>query len=279
MTDQLTRGLAAHGAVRVLIADVTGVTHRTRRSHDLDDSASMLAAQALAATALMSAHIKGEERLTIQIQAEAPRFSYIGDVTADGAMRARLQPSRVPKSEGALRGILLAIKSKGHRETYRGSTEISAETLEEAFRHHLGNSSQVDAVLRLVADNERTLGLLVERLPAHPEHPSLDPEAFARQYAHLDSLDARTLIEGALAGQLDSEPFSVIDQRPLRWECTCSFERVSSMLRTLGVDTLREMLAEDRGASVNCNFCNDAYQFDEGQLAALITSLLPVGDA
>jgi molecular chaperone Hsp33 len=54
-----------------------------------------------------------------------------------------------------------------------------------------------------------------------------------------------------------------------RFSCTCSKERVSSMLRNLGADEIESVIAEQGSVSVGCEFCGAQYVFDPIDAAAL----------
>ena len=47
-----------------------------------------------------------------------------------------------------------------------------------------------------------------------------------------------------------------------RFACTCSRERVSGMLRSLGRDEVESILAEREQVEVGCEFCGAQYRYD-----------------
>jgi molecular chaperone Hsp33 len=46
------------------------------------------------------------------------------------------------------------------------------------------------------------------------------------------------------------------------FRCRCSRDRVIGMLRSLGADEIKSLLAERGNVEVRCDFCNRAYRFD-----------------
>jgi molecular chaperone Hsp33 len=56
-----------------------------------------------------------------------------------------------------------------------------------------------------------------------------------------------------------------------RFACTCSRERVSSMLHSLGSVEVESILAEQDKVEVGCDFCGVQYRFDAVDAAALFT--------
>ena len=109
---RLIAGVAAETAVRFIAADATAVSRETARTHGLAAGAAALGAESMVAAALMSAHVKGEDRITLQLQSEQPRASLFAEIDGQGAVRGRVMPPIIRFASGAsLRGILVAIRS------------------------------------------------------------------------------------------------------------------------------------------------------------------------
>ena len=269
------RGLLGGGAVRVLVVEAHRPADEARRRHGLDADTADITARTMIAAALLSAYLKGDELMTVQLQGEDPRIAVYVDQTAEGAIRARTTPSHVPHGE-PVRGVLLAIKSLGSKELYRGATAVDG-TLEDALAQHLGQSAQVDALLRVyvrIDDEGRVAaasGLLLERLPEEPGQPSITAEAFDEAYRVLRTAEAGPLMTELAFGRLQGEELKVLDSEPLVWSCRCSLERVLTTLRSLGDTELQQMIDEDHGAEVTCHFCNETYHVDEDGLRELLS--------
>jgi molecular chaperone Hsp33 len=180
---------------------------------------------------------------------------------------------------GAFEGILSAIKSVraedgATRDVYRGVTAIAGR-LEQALGHHLATSTQVHAVLRLGCqigpDGEvrQAGGLLLERLPEEPGHPELSSELFEERYGWVAGADLAHLLTQIAFGRLGGEKLDVLESRPVAWRCRCSTERIEQTLTSLGRDVLDEMIEEDHGAEITCNFCGTVYQVSEQRLMEL----------
>ena len=54
----------------------------------------------------------------------------------------------------------------------------------------------------------------------------------------------------------------LFESAPVFFRCRCSRERVIGMLRSLGAEEIRSVLAERGEVEVRCDFCNRAYRFD-----------------
>ena len=274
-TGLLLRGLIASRRARLLAVDVRALADHTRALHGLDDGAAVLGAQTLVAAALSSAHIKGDEQLTLQIQGSRPRCAVYVDATADGTLRARVTPPDLAAgAEARLDGALLVTKHAPGGELYRGATAIAGATLEAAIGAHFGTSQQIEAVVRLGCRLrgeafEVAHGLLIERLPDEPGAPAMSSAEFTARFGPLRAADLDALqIEVAL-GQIDGEPIEILERTPVRWRCRCSRDKIVATLASLGAKALDEMIREDNGAQVDCHFCTTRYAFSGEDLAAI----------
>ncbi len=277
MSDEgsLVRAMAGAGAVRIVAVEARGPAQETARRHGLGPGAARIAADAVVAAALMSAHIKGSERMTLQLQGSAPRVAVFVEVDAEGRIRGRVTPpDATPRPDGGLSGILVAVKSDAEREMYRGATEVEG-TLEDALREHLGSSAQLDAVLRIRSEVDPSgeiraaRGVLVEKLPGHGRDRAMEVRAIGILEVLRDR-SAQEILDAVHDGRLLDEPIEVLERRPLVWACRCSRDKVERTLVALGTADLVQMAEEDRGAEVRCHFCNEVYRFTEAELRALI---------
>ena len=278
MSDELKRGVSHGSAIRFLSVQASEAVTIARQRHNLDDAATVVIGKAMIAALMMSAHIKGEERITMQLQCEEPRLSLICDVDANGHIRARLSPTHLRGETELLDGLMLVIKHNASEELYRGITEIKNEGIPQALARHLATSSQVETALRFAVSTAadgtvQAAGLLVERMPSAPGLPSLSPEEFAALYGDLAEADPGPLFTELERGQLRTQDLLPAEIRPVAWRCHCSQHRVEGMLVALGVEELHSMLTEDNGASVTCHFCNLQYTVTGARLAELIASL------
>jgi molecular chaperone Hsp33 len=231
--------------------------------HGLDDVASAWFREGLVCAGLMSAWLDEGERLTLQVQATHPRFAFTADVDYDGGVRARLSPptlpgGQMPGSGESVEGVLLVLKSVVGREVYRGATEVDHDSFAAMLHDHFEKSAQAPARIRV----EGARGAFVERLAGTDHDDDLD---VLFDDAEVDVLDARAqaLLEGF-------EPGDETVRQPLFWRCSCSRERVMSMLAALEPAAIRDMIETDGGAVVTCNFCTREVVVDADGLRSLL---------
>lgn len=273
----LHRGLCADGAVRFMAVEAKKLCQRIQEQHELNPGGVRVAGEAMLSALFMSAYIKGEERITLQLQGEHPHCAFIADVDVEGGARARFTPPKILYKSGApVDGMMLAIKSDARTELYRGITRIEHSTIEVALGDHLRNSAQVDVLLRLRVDVDRegrvkfAGGLLLERLPESKDHPSMTSSEFEQHFSMLSSQPVEDIMVGLAFGKLGQQSVELLENRNIHWRCSCGQERVEALLYQMGPGELQTMKDEDGGAEVTCHFCNIRYQVDEDRLMELI---------
>ena len=270
--DTFLLGLSNEGGARVLAVDATASANEVVRRHGLTGHAAQTAAEGMVAAQLMSAYIKGEERLTLQVQAEAPRFAMIVDVNADGTTRGRFTPSFINRSR-PMRGAIMVIKHDAQRELYRGVAPIEDTDFQGALQAFLVHSQQSEGIVRVQAcvDPQGVVtqahGLLVEKLPDQ------ESDVFAELFGTIVDAELAVVLPAAVGGELWGFPLKVLETRALRFHCPCSHQRSLDILAGLGAVELADMIEQQGGAEITCNFCLEPYAFDAEDLRQLIRDI------
>jgi len=282
-TDQLQRGMTHGVAVRYLFVDLLETARTAVIRHGLDPRAARMCAEGMLAGALMSGHIKGDERLTVQLQAENPQASLLCDIHANGSLRARFRPQSYGHlSPEAISGMLLVIKHNRKKELYRGISAIENESIESALRRYLMKSEQIDSALRLIVEQDDSgnltsaFGVVLERLPPAPDLPEISTADFYTKYKAIASLTAMDLISEMQSGELLGHDLHPLQSKRLKWECNCSMSRIEGMLKSLGQDELEQIIKEDGRAEVVCDYCNTSYALELPDLNRLLNDLLQI---
>ncbi len=264
--------LACEGRVRVMAVVVVGPAEELRERHGLAGAAAVVAAEGLVAAVLLSAHVKGDERLSVDVRAQRPSFAFLADVNGDGMLRARFSPDRLPDAH-TFSGTLSVLKSLGTKDLYRGVAEVRNERFDKALQRYLTTSQQVDARVRILADLDGegrvvfAAGLLVERLP------ELTSEHFGALFDAGMEAEFKGLMTQFAFGQLAGGPVEVLGARDLFYQCSCSLGRVVDVLRSLGHAEVASLLAEQGRAEITCHYCNARYEVDAAGLGALLIEL------
>jgi len=54
----------------------------------------------------------------------------------------------------------------------------------------------------------------------------------------------------------------ILEKKEISYKCNCSLENVKDALISIGPKEIKEIIEEDKKASINCYFCNKEYKLD-----------------
>lgn len=282
MSDTLQRFLFEHAPIRGEIVQLAATWQAVTERHDYPAPLRKILGELMAAGALLAATLKFDGTLILQLHGNGPVKLIVVECAAGHAMRATAKwDGKVP--DGDLRALLgngrfaISLVPESGQQGYQGIVDLDADSIAGAFEHYMATSEQIETRLWLACDDTRAAGLLIQKLP---ERESADTDAWPRIGHLAGTVQSRELL--ALAPQqllqrlFHEEDLRVFEPRPVYFRCSCSAERVTGMLRMLGLDEVRSVIAERGEVEVHCEFCNRRYVFDavdsEQIFAAAVTA-------
>lgn len=236
-----------------------------------------LLGEAMAAAALLAASLKFEGTLTLQIAGAGPLKMLVAQSTHDLAVRALARLNDDARVEGCafheLVGqarLTVTVDATGAGNSWQGVVPLTGDSLAHCIEAYFAGSEQLPTGVVLAADEHRVAGLLLQKLPS-PAQAGEATQGRVQELWDEAGLMMRTLHTREL---LDTEPQELLTRlfgdhelrlfgsQPVRFRCRCSPERVGGMLRSLGEQEVREVLAEQGAVTVTCEFCQRPYRFD-----------------
>jgi molecular chaperone Hsp33 len=176
-----------------------------------------------------------------------------------------------------------------------GDHKEKLERVSDVLAHYMLQSEQLETTLVLAANGSVAAGLLVQRMPQTGGKPQGQQAAGAEVDVGADALEAYNRIS-ILASSLQRDELLSLDadailhrlfweEKLLRFEpasgtpqprfaCTCSRERVSQMIKSLGAEETGSIIAERGDIEVGCEFCGQQYRFDAVDAAQIFTGFL-----
>ena len=263
-----------------------------------------------AAGVLMQGNIQFAGALVLQMYGDGPVKLAVAEVQSDLTFRVTAKVVG-EVTDGAELEAMLNVHGQGRcaitldpkdkrpgQQPYQGVVALHGDHgeplqhLSEVLEHYMLQSEQLDTKLILAADDSIAAGLLIQRLPVQGEGNLQG----AQRNEDLIGLDEAYNRIALLAGTLTREELLTADAdtilRRLFWEepirrfpvlrgedgprfvCSCSRERVGSMLKSLGRDEIDCIVAEQGRVEIGCDFCGIKYHFDPVDVGELFT---PVG--
>ena len=177
-------------------------------------------------------------------------------------------------------GTLTVIKDLNLKEPYVGSVELVSGEIAEDLTSYFAVSEQIPTAcgLGVLINTDQSVlcagGYIVQLLPGADDAVAGRLEgAVGRLGPVTDVLnrgaDAQTLLKQLLEG-MGAE---LLERVPVSYRCYCSRERVERALISLGRKELEEMLREQGGCQLSCQFCDTVYDFSKEDLERLLASL------
>lgn len=275
--DTLHRFLFENISIRGELTQLNKSWQSIIENHDYPPVVRDVLAQMLVAGVLLAATLKFKGRITLQIQGNGMLPFVVAECSSEHAIRGLAHYNQDIKDANlkTLVGdgqLAITLETENTGERYQSIVELVGDSVADAIEHYLETSEQLSTHLWLSANNETAAGLLIQKLP--PE--SIDDENFNQVQLDQDgwnrieqlsatireeellSLDAQEIIHRLY----HEEDVRVFDFDPVFFRCSCSKERVASMLKNLGQEEIQAMIAEKDIISISCEFCNHPYDFD-----------------
>lgn len=279
--DTLTKfifdALAVRGELAHLDATWISALERVAYPAEVRD----LLGQAFAATALLASTLKFDGTLTLQLTGTGPVHLLVVQCDSERHLRglARWQGEVAGRDFAALcagesgdgRMVITVEQRDGLR--YQGVVEVIGGSMAAALEGYFARSEQLPTRLWLAADGASAAGLLLQTMPA------LEPDPAAWQHTTVlaDTLTDSELLAlepRALLHRLYHEDdLRLLESYPLAFRCSCTRERIVVMLRALGAEEVRGILAEHGEVEVSCEFCGRPYRFDAVDVDQLLHPL------
>jgi molecular chaperone Hsp33 len=260
-----------------------------------------------AAGVLMQGNIQFAGALVLQMYGDGPVKLAVAEVQSDLAFRVTAKVVGEVRDDAKLEAMLnvhgqgrcaITLDPKDKRpgqQPYQGVVALHGDQreplqqLSEVLEHYMLQSEQLDTKLILAADDNVATGLLIQRLPVQGEGNLQG----AQRNEDLIGLDEAYNRIALLAGTLTREELLTLDAdtilRRLFWEepirrfpllrgdagprfvCSCSRERVGSMLKSLGRAEVDGIVTEQGRVEIGCDFCGVKYHFDPVDVGELFT--------
>ena len=239
----------------------------------------------MAACALLTATLKFPGgALVLQVQGGGPVRLLVVECQSDLGLRATAQHDELAHLGAAptLRALtaggrcVLTLDAGPGRQSYQSAVPLEGLGVAEVLERYMARSEQLDTRFVLAADERRAAGLLLQRLPDHGGHAGArgDADLWERSGHLARALTASELLglpgDEILRRLFHQETLRVFESLPVRFACRCSRERVAGLIRMLGAEEARAVLAEQGRLAVTCDFCAETYVFDPGQAEAAL---------
>jgi molecular chaperone Hsp33 len=161
--------------------------------------------------------------------------------------------------------LAITIEPEKEGDRYQGIVDLGERGLKEALEGYFHNSEQLETQLWLAADDKIAAGLLIQQMPAKQSRET-DKDIWNRVQKLSETITDGELLTLAptevLHRLFHEENVRVFEPEVVSFRCSCSKERIATVLRGMGYQEVKELLEQETSISVDCQFCRQNYQFD-----------------
>ncbi len=277
--DKLYRYLFQDRAVRGEWVRLNQTFTDTLNTHQYPKVIQNLLGEMMVATSLLTATLKFEGDITVQVQGDGPLKLALVNGNHQQQIRALARLQADVSDDMSLaqlvgKGVLVITIAPTEGERYQGVIALDKPTITACLEDYFVRSEQLQTQLIIRAGEFEgqpvAAGMLLQIMP--------DGSGSAEDFEHLATLAATVKEEelfGLTAEELlyrlyHEERVEIFPSQPISFFCGCSQERSGVALLLISDEELDEVLAEHNGTiDMQCECCGTHYFFNKAAIMQL----------
>jgi molecular chaperone Hsp33 len=237
-----------------------------------------LLGELVVSTTLLTATLKFEGSITLQLQGDGPVSLAVINGDHDQKVRG------VARWEGELsndmglhdllgKGHLVITITPTNGERYQGVVGLEGDNLTQVIENYFERSEQLKTRLWMkIGEHDgkaHAAGMLLQVMP--------DGTGSPEDFEHLEQLtntvkeeELFTLPANDLLYRLyNQEKVQVFEPHPVEFHCGCSRERSASAIMSIAKEEVYNILKTEGSIALHCDYCGSNYSFDENDVNSL----------
>ncbi len=280
----LNRYLFEDLSVRGELVQLDEAYQRIISSKEYPAALQKLLGELLVSTTLLTATLKFEGSITIQLQGDGPVSLAVINGDHDQKIRGVARWEGHIADDASLhdmmgKGYLVITIEPKKGERYQGVVGLEGETLADVIEGYFANSEQLKTRLWIrTGEHEgkaHAAGMMIQVMP--------DGTGTPEDFEHLEQLTATvkneelfTLPANELLYRLyNQDSVRLYEPQPVEFHCGCSRERSGAAIITVERAEINDILAEEGSVSLHCDYCGTSYSFDEAEITELYAQAAP----
>ena len=295
MSDTLQKFMFDNSLVRGELVDLSDAWRQIQLLRAYPPAVGAMLGEMMAAAALLSANLKFNGTIILQIHGDGPVRLMV--VECDAALKLRAtakldEGARI--ADDATLQTLVNLEGNGRfaitldpadklpgQQPYQGMVALDGDSVSTVIENYMMRSEQLDTKLWLAANLQVARGLLLQKLPDEGGKlvsggGEADADAWNRAVTLASTVSRDELLSTEIMTLLQrlywEETIRVFEPRRPVFHCNCSREKVGNMLKMLGQAEVDDALAELGKLEINCDFCGRHYAFDKVDCTQLFAS-------
>ncbi len=281
-TDVLNRYLFDDMHARGELVQLSKTYQEILGDHNYPEGVKALLGELLTATCLLTATLKFEGEIAVQLQGNGPVGYAVINGNNEQVMRGIARVSEPTAAIGLAdlvgKGTLIITIRPYKGEPYQGVIPLEKPSIAECLAQYYETSDQIPTSMWLYTDPTQGLagGAFVQLLP-----DSEEKEQQVADYEHLCQLtntikpeEIFTLEANELLHRLYHEQeVRIFEPQAVTYSCSCSTEKCLDTISQFDPAELQAILDEQGSVSMTCEYCQTTYAFDETHLSNYLNEI------
>ncbi len=286
--ERLYRFLMADDQIKGVVVHATRMVKELQANHDTGPLETLILGQAYIAAALMSASLKGRDRIAINIQSSGPIKGLDVEANAFGEIRGYLKPNPIEvKNPGKIKqlstlygaGFLSVTKYiEDANRPYTGQIALVHGSIAEDLAAYFLTSEQIPSGFSLSVafdENEKITGaggIFLQALPGAQPDNVAQAEAMIRDMGVLGHRFAQNQTpESIIKTSFANLSPRFLNSSRVEFYCRCAKDRMAGYLKNLPKKDRTDILANGPfPLTLRCHHCNSVYRFSQKELTSVL---------
>ncbi|MDZ7667741.1 MAG: Hsp33 family molecular chaperone HslO [Desulfotignum sp.] len=286
--DRIYRFIMADKKIKGAVVHATLMVNEMKASHELGPVETLILGQAYIAGALLCTTLKGDDRISLNIECSGPVKGLDVEANGYGEVRGFLKtrqiivsdPARVQSLSSLFGAGFLTVTRylEGSGHPYSSRIHLAHGTIAEDLAAYFLESEQISTAVNLsvVFDDHQQVtgagGIFLQAMPGADSESVAVAENMLRQIEPPGQFFAR----GKSAENMIMDTFAPLSPRLLgqfrvAFFCRCSRKRMQRHLKNLSSDVQADILENGPfPLEIRCHHCNSVYRFTREDLCRIL---------
>lgn len=235
-----------------------------------------LLAEALACSILITSTLKFTGRLNLHIQStdgDIPLL--VVQVKTDKTFRATADWDTTPTDYNLKKlfgSAHLLITLEQNQSNYQAVVELTGDTLTQSIEGYFLNSEQLETKIWVASNPQQLGGFLLQKLPDDKNNKDTWQHAQVIGNTIKDQELLKWNTNELVEHLYPEDNIRLFDAEFWQFKCSCSKERIDSMVKSLGQDEATSIVKEQGAVKIDCEFCHQHYHLDAIDVTKLFTN-------
>ncbi|WML42791.1 Hsp33 family molecular chaperone HslO [Neobacillus sp. PS3-40] len=283
MKNYVLKTLAYNKQVRIFFLENTDMIKEICNHGNISKSLKTALGKTVSIATLLSGTLKGNQRVSIKINASNRNYKLFADVDSMGNIRGYINDALLNtpldnKNKLSVeeligdKGYIQVLKDLGMHSIFTGTTDMPYGNIVDDFSYYFKQSEQTDSFfsVNMVYDGNGEIalcrGIMAQLLPGAPSI-LIDTikEIISENQTILGESENFKEIPYLLFRDIE-----VVEQFPVQFLCGCSKEVFYPMLYSLNKEELVEAYKSEKPMEIVCNVCGKKYSFSSQEIKGLV---------